>query len=190
MHLNTCWLGPGEACSPADALVQPLWQVHCVGDANYGQAGALAPWPVKQVVQHSLQRARAWGKQSTATVVNRFHRGTSTQWPGHRESCHACQQQVQSAKRPHSQLCVRTHICCTSTNQPQVAPPSPLPPAPCPDPAHLCLVDQHVHLIHQHDDGALCSSACPALTAEHLLQRVRCCLRPRPVAGERLLEHE
>ena len=40
---------------PADAGVQALGQVHGVCDADDGEAGALAAWPLKQVVQHRLQ---------------------------------------------------------------------------------------------------------------------------------------
>lgn len=54
---------PALPCSPADARVQALGQVHGVGHANDAQPGALAPWPVKQVVQHRLRgRVGGWVK--------------------------------------------------------------------------------------------------------------------------------
>lgn len=48
------------ARTPANARVQALRQVHRVCDADDGEARALAPRPLKQVVQHGLLGVWGW----------------------------------------------------------------------------------------------------------------------------------
>lgn len=61
---------------PADAGVQALGQVHCVGHSNDGEAGALAARPLKQVVQHGLG-----GGQESRMCYCLTNRGNERQEP-------------------------------------------------------------------------------------------------------------
>ena len=174
--------------APADAWVQALGQVHRVCDADDGQAGALAPRPVKQVVQHGLRGGVGRWVGLDKWVYSWVRRGgRKTVAGGECTQGGACPPGGGPLGASRAGWCslpatLHMHSAPTPPSAPHCRTPSHHPHWH----THLRLVHQQVHFVHQHHAGPPLPPPAAAARRKQLLQRRRRGARAGAVARQRL----